>query len=149
MRGMAVVTSFLDAVTALTESRADLLGDAQVFPLDSHSFESDGMSALLKLLQLFLMTLSTFLWKHKGLLLSGGLVVNVAGHAMDPIFRMFRFNPGLEKPGSHFLMAIHAEAWIHLRNLRFWSEKRTSDERQDDDLEGDHACILFHLLNPS
>ena len=129
MRGMAAVTFFLDHVTALAEGRADLLGDAQVFPLDSHSFESDGMSALLKLLQLFLMTLSTFLWKHKGLLLSGGLVVNVAGYTIDPVLCMFRFNPGLEKPRCHFLMTVHAEPWIHLRNFRFWGEKRTSDER--------------------
>ena len=146
---MTTIALFLDAVTALAERSADLLGDAQVFPLSSHSFESDGMSTLLELFQFFFVTFSAFIGENHSLLLSGGLVIDVAGHTMDPIFCMLRFDPGLEKPGCHFLMAVHAEAWIHLRNLRLWSEKRTSDERQDDDLEGNYAWILFHLLNPS
>jgi len=128
MRGMAAVTFFLDAVTALTEGRADFLGDAQVFPLDSHPFESDGMSALLKIFKLFLVTFSAFIGENHRLLLSGGLMVNVAGHTMDAIFCVFRFNPGLEKPRRYLLMTIHAESWVHLRNFRFWGDKRTSDE---------------------
>jgi hypothetical protein len=129
MRGMAAVTFFLDAVTALTEGGADFLGDAQVFPLNSHPFKSDGMSALLKIFQLFLVTFSAFIRENHRLLFSGGLMVNVAGHTMDAIFCVFRFNPRLEKPGCHFLMTIHAESWVHLRNFRFRRKKRTSDER--------------------
>ena len=129
MRGMAAVTFFLDHVTALAEGGADLLGNPQIFPLDSHSFESDGMAALLELFQLFFVTFSAFIWENHSLLLSGGLVVNVAGYTIDPVLCMFRFNPGLEKPRCHFLMTVHAESWIHLGNFRFWGDKRTPDER--------------------
>ena len=90
---MATVASFLDDVAAFAEGGADLLRTTEVFSLNSHSIKPNRMAALAEPLQLFGMALSTFFWKDHGLLFGGCLMVNMAGHTMDPLLCMFRFDP--------------------------------------------------------
>jgi hypothetical protein len=87
--GVAAVASFLDDMTAFTESGTDLLRDTEVFPLDSHPFEADGMTALPKIGQFLFMAFPAFFREDHGLLFGSGLVVDVAAHAMDSFFCMF------------------------------------------------------------
>jgi hypothetical protein len=96
---MAAVTFFLDAVTPLTEGRADFLGDAQVFPLNSHPFESDGMSALLKIFQLFLVTFSAFIGENHRLVLRGGLWSMWQVIQWTPFFACFDSTQDWKSPG--------------------------------------------------
>ncbi len=69
VRGVATVASVLDAVAAFTEGGPDFLRNGKIFALNSHSFKSDGMAALCKLGQLFLVTLTTLFGEDHGLLL--------------------------------------------------------------------------------
>ena len=85
MRGMATVTFILDAVTALAEGGPDFLGDGKIFPLNLHAVEPDGVTSFPKFRQLFRMASPAFFRKDHGLLLGGGLMVNVTGDAVDPV----------------------------------------------------------------
>jgi hypothetical protein len=109
---MATVALFLNAVAALAEGRTDLLRDAKVFSLNSHAVKPDGMTALAKLLQLFGMALSTFIREDQGLLFGSCLVVDMAGHAMDPFLCVFRFHPRLKKSWRYLLVTADAESRI-------------------------------------
>ena len=93
MGAVAAVTLLLNAVAALTEGRTDLLRNTEVFPLDSHPIKCDRMPSFLELLELFLVALSAFIRKDHGFLIGCGLMVNVAGHAVDAILCMLRFHP--------------------------------------------------------
>ena len=93
MGSMANVTSFLDRVAAFAESSPNFLRNTEVLSLDTHALKANGMPALTELLQLFFVAFSAFIGENHSLLLRGSLVVNVAGHTMDSIFCMFRFNP--------------------------------------------------------
>ncbi len=117
MGGMATVTLFLNHVAALAEGCADLLRDAQVFSLNSHSIKPDRMATLPELLQLFGMALPAFFREDHGFLVRSDLMVDVAGHAMDAFFGMLRIYPGLEKPGCPLLVAGHTESGVHLDRL--------------------------------
>ncbi len=110
---MAAVALFLNAVAALAEGRTDLLRDAKVFSLNSHAVKPNGMTALAKLLQLFFVTLPAFIRKDQGLLFGSCLVVDVAGHAMDPFLCVFRFYPRLKKSWSDLLVTADTEPWIN------------------------------------
>jgi hypothetical protein len=90
---MTTVTSLLDTVTALAKGGTNLLRNAEVFPLNSHSVKTNRVTALPKLLQLFGMAFSTFLRKDYGLLFGGDLVIDMAGHTVDPLLCMLRFHP--------------------------------------------------------
>jgi hypothetical protein len=89
MRGVAVIAPFLDTVTALTESGSDFLRNAKVLSLNPHSIKRDRMATLPEFFQLVFVTLSARFWKDHGFLLGGGLMVNVAGDAMNPVFSVF------------------------------------------------------------
>jgi hypothetical protein len=114
MRGMAAVTLFLDDVAALAESRADFLGNRKVFSMGAHSIPRDRVATLAKFPYLLGMTLPTFFRKNHGLLFRGRLVVDMAGHTMDPFLGMLRFHPGLKKARRYSLMTFHAKSRIHL-----------------------------------
>jgi hypothetical protein len=116
MRGVTTVTSLLDTVTALAEGSTNLLRDAEVFPLNSHSVKPDGMTSSSKLIQLLRMALTAFFRKDHGLLIGSGLVVDVTGHTMDPVLCVLRFDPRLEKSGRYLLMALDTESWINSRD---------------------------------
>ena len=90
---MTTVAPFLDDMTAFAESRADFLRYAEIFPLDSHSVESDRVTALSKIGQLLLVTLSAFFRKDHGLLFGGCLMIDVAGDAVNTLPCMLGFNP--------------------------------------------------------
>jgi hypothetical protein len=131
MRGVAAVTPLLDDVAPLTEGGSNFLRDGKVFPLNSHSFKPDRMAALPKLCQFFLVALPAFLRKDHGFLFGCELVVDMAGHAMDPFLGMFRFNPGLKNSRGHLLMAVHTESRIHFWNHDLGAEKRACDKQWD------------------
>jgi hypothetical protein len=114
---MATVALFLNHVATLAEGCADLLRDAQIFSLNSHSIKPDRMAALPELFQLLGMALPAFFREDPRLLLGGCLMVDVAGHAMDAFFGMLRIYPGLEKPGCPLLVAGHAKSGVHLDRL--------------------------------
>jgi len=111
---MAAVALFLDDVAALAEGGADFLGYAEILSLDAHAIPTDRMAAFLKLLQRFGVAFSTFFREDHGFLLGSCLVVDMASHAMDALLGVFGFHPGLEKAGSHPLVAFHAEPGVHL-----------------------------------
>jgi len=114
MGGVTTVAPFLDDMTAFAESRADFLGDPEVFPVASHAVPPDGVAAVPKLLHLFLVTLPALFGKNHRLLFGGGLVVDMTRDAMNAILGMLRFYPRLEKPGSSFLVAGDTEPRIDL-----------------------------------
>lgn len=75
------------------------------------------MAALPELLQLLGMALSAFFWKDHGFLIRSCLVVDMAGHTMDPFLGVLRFHPGLEKPRRDSLVTFHAKSGVHLGGL--------------------------------
>ncbi len=105
MRGVATVASLFDDVAAFTERGADLLRNAQVFPLRAHPLKGDRMAALPELLQLLRMAAPALLRIHERLLVGGGLVIDMAGNAMDAFLRVLRVDPGLEEAGGPLLVA--------------------------------------------
>ena len=109
---MTTVASFLDDVTSLAKGRADLLGNAEVFALNPHSVKSNGVTALLKLLQLLGVALPAFVGKNHGLLVGGCLMIGVTGDAIDPVLCVLRFYPRLKKSRRPLLMAGDAEPYI-------------------------------------
>jgi hypothetical protein len=111
---MTAVTPFLDTVTAFAEGGPDFLRNAKIFTLNPHSVKSYRMPAILKFFQLLRMALTTFFRENHGLLIRSGLVVDVAGDAIDPVLRMFRFYPGLKEAGCPFLVTGDAESNIDL-----------------------------------
>jgi hypothetical protein len=120
---MATVTSFLNAMTSLTKSCPDFLRDGEIFSLYSHSLKPDGMAAPFELLQFLFVALPTFIRENHRLLFRGRLVIDMTGHAMNALFCMFRFDPGLKKPGGHLLMTVHTESRVHVRNDDLWPKK--------------------------
>jgi len=93
MGRMATVTPFLNHVTTLAESGPNLLWDAEILSLDSHSVKPNRVTALSELLQLFFMAFPAFFRENHGLLIRSSLVVDVAGDTMDPILCVFGFDP--------------------------------------------------------
>jgi hypothetical protein len=83
-------------MAAFTEGSTDLLRNTEIFSLNSHPVEADGMAALPEICQFFFMALPTFFRKDHGLLFGSYLVIDMAGHTMDTLLRMFRFRPRLE-----------------------------------------------------
>jgi hypothetical protein len=75
------------------------------------------MAAFPESFELLRMAFSAFFWKDHRLLVRSSLMVNVAGHAMDPLLGMLRFHPGLEKARSYLLVAGHTKSGIHLDRL--------------------------------
>jgi len=114
MGSMAAVALFLDDVAALAEGGADFLGYAEILSLDAHAIPTDRVAAFPKLFQRFGVAFPAFFREDHGFLLKSGLVVDMAGHAVDALSGMFGFHPGLEETGSHPLVAFHAEPGIHL-----------------------------------
>jgi hypothetical protein len=110
---MATVTSFLDAVAALAKGGTDLLGNGEIFSLNSHSIKTNRMAAHSELLQLLFVALPAFFRKDHGFLFRCGLVIDVTTHTMDVILCVFRFDPRLEKSGRHLLMAMDTESRIN------------------------------------
>jgi hypothetical protein len=72
------------------------------------------MTALPEFIQLVFVTISTLFWKDHGFLFGSGLVVDMAGDAIDSVLRMFRFYPGLKEPRGPFLVAGDTEPHIDL-----------------------------------
>jgi len=126
VRSMATVTPFLDHVATFAESSPDLLRNAQVLPLGSHSVKPDGVTALLELLELSGVTFPAFFRKDHGLLFTGCLVIGMTSYAMDPLLGVFRFDPGLEEPRRSLLVARDAKTHINLLGL-FFGNARTRD----------------------
>ena len=60
------------------------------------------------------MTLPTLFGKDHGLLFGSSLVVDMAGDAIDPVLRMFRFNPGLKEARCPFLVAGDTKPYVDL-----------------------------------
>ncbi len=89
MRSMAAVAFILNAVTALAEGGSDFLGDGEIFPLNLHPVEPDGVASLPKFRQLLRMASPAFFRKNHGLLLGGGLMVDVTGDAVDSVLGVF------------------------------------------------------------
>jgi hypothetical protein len=131
---MAAVASLLDNVAAFAEGRTDLLWDTEVFPLNSHPVEADGMTALPKVGQFLFVAFPAFLRKDHGLLFGSGLVVDVARDAMDPFLCVFRLRPGLENSRRHPLMTIHTESRVD-GLFRLFKRADTHDERRTHDEE--------------
>ena len=148
MGGVTAIAPFLDDMAPLAKSSPDFLRDTQVFSLNSHSIKRDGMAALPILFQLLRMTRPTFFRKNHGLLLSGRLVVNVAGHALNTLPGMLGFYPRLEKSGGYSLMAFHAKSRIDLRSFidpAYARNPRKDQQRKEN--EPQDFKILFHFLN--
>ena len=93
MGSMAAVAPFLDRMATFTKSSPNFLRNTKVLSLDTHAIKADRMPALMELLQLFFVAFSAFIGENHSLLLRSCLVVNVAGHTMDPIFCMFGLDP--------------------------------------------------------
>jgi len=114
VRGVTVVTPFLDTMTAFTEGGTNFLGNGKVLSLNAHPIKRNSMAPHLELCESVLMTLSTLFWKDHGLLFGGGLVVDMAGDAIDSVLCMFRFYPGLKETRGPFLVAGDAEPHVDL-----------------------------------
>lgn len=136
MRSVAAVTLFLYDMAALAESGADLLGKGQVFALGTHAVPRYGMTALLEFGLLLGVTFAAFFREDHGFLFGRGLVVQMAGHALDPFFRMFRLRPRLEEAGGHPLMAFHAESRVHLGRLGAGTNAPRKDEKRKESQKG-------------
>jgi hypothetical protein len=93
MGRVAAITPFFDTMTTLTEGGSDFLRNAKIFTLNAHSIKRDRMAALLEFLQLFFVALPALFRKDHRLLFRGSLMVNMTGHAMDPILGMLGFHP--------------------------------------------------------
>ena len=128
MGGMTAIASLLDAVAAFTESGPDFLRDAEILSLNPHSLKPYRMAAFPEFLQLISMALTTLFWKDHGLLFGRSLVIDVAGDAMDPVPRMFRFNPGLKEARGPFL--VTGDTKPHVDLLRFLRSRGAHGERR-------------------
>ena len=128
MRGMTAIASLLDAVAAFTENGPDFLRDAEILSLNPHSLKPYRMAAFPEFLQLISMALTTLFWKDHGLLFGRSLVIDVAGDAMDPVPRMFRFNPGLKEARGPFL--VTGDTKPHVDLLRFLRSRGAHGERR-------------------
>jgi len=112
--GMTAIAPFLDAVTAFTEASSDFLRNGKILSLNPHSIKPYRMPAILEVFKLLRMALPAFFRENHGLLFRCGLVVDVAGDAIDSVLRMFRLYPGLKETRCSFLVAGDAESHIDL-----------------------------------
>ena len=119
---MATVASFLDDVAAFAIGCPDPLRDSKKFPVAPHPVPGYGVTAFVKIGQLFGMTLPAFFREDHGFLLRGCLVVDVTGHAVDALLGMLRFHPGLEQTRRYSLVTFHAKSRVHLRVNGFLEE---------------------------
>jgi hypothetical protein len=144
---MTAITSFLDTVTAFTEGGPDFLRDTKIFTLNPHSIKPYRMPALLELFQLLRVAPPAFFRKNHRLLIRSGLMVDVAGDAIDPILCMFWFYPGLKEPWRPLLMAGDTEAYIDSL-IRPFRRACAHGEWKNKDEEQQHFAIDNHLSEP-